>query len=515
MLRKATAIATLICVIAALPGCYSKHELTPKGLLEDPEYRIESVVTVDGRTIEFEKDGRRALVFEGDIVGFNLSGKPVRIPLSEVRSISVVKFHGGRTAVTILLLSAVTVTALVLKWKGDVNEAWQDGYNAGSDSESCPFLYSFDGSRFVFDGEPYGGAICEGLKRSDLCELEHLREVDGEYRLMLSNELDETQFTDQLELLVVDHPMNVRVIPDEQGGLHTVGLLEAPLSARDNRGNDWRKWLAGSDELFWESDLASRDPERASDLRDTLVLALRRPHEATSAKLVVSARNSVLSSQVLRDGTALRGDRIDEWYEALRMPAVREAYYRFFAREEVGILQVRVQVDGRWESRAEFDGCSPLVFEDRVVPIDLEGVQGDTLWIMLAPPAGFWELNRFAVDYTSDVGIEVTTVAAESAVSDDGRDLSLELASTDGRYFVMEDIGRSASLTFAAPAPAPECARTVFARVSGYYKMHIDACGAPQTDLLERLEFEPGYAVRFALAKHSEWRDSMIAGGAE
>src|ERR1019366_9241343 len=104
--------------------------------------------------------------------------------------------------------------------------------------QSCPFVYSWDGTRYVFDAEPYGGAIARGLEKDDYSELERLREQDGLYRLKITNEVDETQFTNLTELWVVDHPAGTRVAADVRGKLHTLAAPQAPLSAQDAAGHD-------------------------------------------------------------------------------------------------------------------------------------------------------------------------------------------------------------------------------------------------------------------------------------
>jgi hypothetical protein len=517
MLRRVVAIVTLVSMLAALPalpGCYSHHELTPMGVTEDPTYRIQSLVTNDGRSIYFETKARRAFVMDDEIVGFAITGEPVRIPLADVRAVKVVKHHEARTTLTVVTVSAVALTLVWFAWQSSVNEAWEDGHAAACGSSSCPLIYSFDGSNFVFDAEPYGNAICEALKRTDLCELQELRPIDGEYRLLISNELDETQFNDQVELVVVDHEPGVRVLPDERGGLHTIAAPVPPTSARDAAGEDWLKWLAGNDGLFWETDILSVDPERTADLRDTLVLSFSRPPGATGGRLVVSGRNTVYSSRTLRRGTALRGERVGEWYEELKSPETRKRVNDVFVREEVNFLKVRVRANGAWETRGLFNGSPPLVFEEFVVPLDLSGVEGDEVEIMLAPPAGFWELNSFAMDYGSNTELDRTVVAPKRAVSDDGRDVMPLIAETDAAYLVMEDVGMSAEVAFDVPPERLGRERTVFARASGYYEMHLDAEGPSDEETLARLEHEPDFIVRFALEGYHEQRAALLAANA-
>src|SRR5215470_10413722 len=104
--------------------------------------------------------------------------------------------------------------------------------------QSCPFVYSWDGEKYSFDAEPYGGAITKGLERDDYSELEHLRADHGVYRLLLTNEVDETQFTNLMELWVVDAPAGTRIVADEFGNLHPLMHPQPPVAAADRSGND-------------------------------------------------------------------------------------------------------------------------------------------------------------------------------------------------------------------------------------------------------------------------------------
>ncbi len=50
---------------------------------------------------------------------------------------------------------------------------------AAATKSSYLFIYSWDGEKYVFDGEPYGGAIMPALARTVWSELKHLKEERG------------------------------------------------------------------------------------------------------------------------------------------------------------------------------------------------------------------------------------------------------------------------------------------------------------------------------------------------
>jgi tetratricopeptide (TPR) repeat protein len=98
---------------------------------------------------------------------------------------------------------------------------------------SCPFLFTWNGSRFEFVTDFLGGGemgdwIAPGVfNQPDPDEYvrirgDQLRPRDGHYELRITNELEEAMFLDRVELVAIDHPQDVDVYPNE-------GLRSPPL----------------------------------------------------------------------------------------------------------------------------------------------------------------------------------------------------------------------------------------------------------------------------------------------
>lgn len=517
MTKKCIAMATLACFILLTFSCATTGRFVPPEEVQaEPQTWIEKVVTTDGDLIEFagyvvervvnQLDGSSskrfsgdgALIVEGSVVGVLEDGTRVAIPLEDISMVFVQKedrikglLYGCGIGSAVLL--GATVLFLALK-------------------ESCPFVYSFDGEHYVFDGEPYGGSICPALQRTDWCRLDHLAPVDGEYRLLLTNEVDETQYTDEMILVVVDHPAGVGVFPDACGVLHTVSAQDCVLSATDEHGSDLTAWFGENDDVYWSSDLRIADPADVACLVDTLYLTFPGSDDHREAALLVNGCSTVWASQMLRVVSELWGREAGAWHASLEPFAARAALDQWQRRECVYKLQVNVMTSEGWQRRAEIFGGGPFVSEDRAVPLDLEGVSGDSIRIMLTPPIGFWKLNWFAMGYTdSQDTVSVTELQAVSAVAHDGADICQELLAEDGLYYVSPEPGQMAELVFAAPPEDPELERTIFAQVSGYYDMHLDPDADPRPLEAARIFAQPHYIVRLAIDEYHAWRSRALA----
>ena len=494
MLKKTTTYITLVCFIITLYGCSSEQEVE-RASLEPTENRISAVVTTDGQLYNFPyrfSTSSYATLVDTIIVGYLKDGRRVEIPLSSVWRIYLTKNDPGKSIIgglAVIAGAAVVIFAI-----------------AAATKESCPFVYSYDGRQYVFDGEPYGGAICEGLKRTDWAQLEHLKPVDGEYRLLLTNEVDETQFTDELKLWIIDHRPECEVLLDANGKAYTVAQRIKPVRATDNRGKDQLLWLGENDLRSWESDLDTRNPNIAADLRDSIRLSFPKPEKARSAKLIVSGGTTLWGSQMLKRMIELRGEAIPVWYEEMKSLPARQMLDLWNLREELYHLLVRVRVGNQWQTRGEILGCGPFITEERVVPLDLQGVEGDSVDIMLTPAAGFWQLNSFAMDYSASMHVDVQEISAKGITGDEGEDLLEVLSATDGVNYAAPRLGQKATVVFPVPPEKTGSRRTIFAKASGYYEMHMNASGPPKTEMVNRIAMEPGFPTSFAIDEYLKWK---------
>ncbi len=493
-MKKTIACITLACFMATLPGCHTTQEVPRAELFLEEDLSIVEVVTYKGEQYVFKASsgGKYAALRDTTLVGVLESGSVVRIPISEVQRVYASKSNTGLTILAVLAIPVLLIAVIA------------------ATKESCPFVYSYDGQHYVFDGEPYGGAICDALERTDWCRLEYLKPVDGQYRLLLTNEVNETQYTDEFKLWVIDHRQGTEVVPDAEGNLYCVRIPAKPISALNGRGTDITPWIIEKDRLFWESDLRAKDPAKTSDRRDTILIKFPKPKGATKAKLVVNGSTTVWGSQMLKRMTELHGQDVPQWYEELKDPANQMILEVWNRREELYKLQVKVGTAGGWATRGILWGGGPFISEDRVVPLDLRQVEGDTLRILLAPPAGFWQLNSFAVDYSEETIPEHQEIAGSSMVGHDGADLAGILSATDKRYYVMPETGQKAALSFPAPPARPGYVRTVFAKVSGYYDLRAKAEGPPQAEVFRRISTEPGYPAGFALQEYMKMKSQLL-----
>ena len=269
----------------------------------------ESARTVPGRAIavsDADDDGDEDIflidgagvprLFRNDLGNSNLAAavelKALRTGSGKNNTFGIgarLELRAGDIHQTRVATSRVTHFGLGPHLKADVLRVeWPNGvpqtvYFPGTDQDvveqemlkgSCAFVYAWDGTgfRFLTDamwrsalGMPLGlmggasafapaGASQEYVRMPG----EALAPRDGRYILQLTEELWETAYADEVELLAVDHPDSVDVFVDERfvpPGPVTLRLFQvaqrmAPVSAVDERGNDVRPALRESDDVY-------------------------------------------------------------------------------------------------------------------------------------------------------------------------------------------------------------------------------------------------------------------------
>jgi hypothetical protein len=208
---------------------------------------------------------------------------------------------------------------------------------------------------------------------------------------------------------------------------------------------------------------------------------------------------------MIRAMTELRGGTVNEWYAHVdSVPAAADSIRAWAVREELYGLLVQVEEGSGWEVRGILSGSGPFLAAERVVALDLSGVQGDFVRIRLRPPRGFWALGYFAMDYSADQPLAVDTVAPRSATAF-GNSILQAISAADTLYHPMPNTGDRATVEFAAPTPARGRERTVILHSRGWYRLHLDATGPADTAMVRRVLHVPGAAVEYSASQYRQW----------
>lgn len=121
---------------------------------------------------------------------------------------------------------------------------------------SCPYLYTWDGSRFQFITDFLGGGELGHWEAPGVWNTpdpdeyvripgDRLRARNGRFELHVTNELEEVLYLDHLRLDVLTHPDGVEVYPNEglrsappPPAIYALRGRRAPVSVRDEHGHD-------------------------------------------------------------------------------------------------------------------------------------------------------------------------------------------------------------------------------------------------------------------------------------
>ena len=232
-----------------------------------------------------------------------------------------------------------------------------------------------------------------------------------------------------------------------------------------------------------------------------------KPAGATQVKLVANAATGLWGSYMIKKMVELRGRDVGAWYTAIdESQTARDALFAWEVREQLYALKIYVEEPTGWVVRGILPGTGPFISKDRIVPLDVSHVHGDQLRIRITPPAGFWALNSFNVDYTPDRPVSVEKIKPATAQDLQGQDVLPQLVAVDDRYYAMPNVGDTADLTFRAPPHRAGTDRAVFLHSRGYYKLHVSGTGDPDTKTLEAIENVPGSAARFAATQFGQWQ---------
>jgi tetratricopeptide (TPR) repeat protein len=236
--------------------------LTP-AWLADPGKLDLLAMTRSGQFRAFEKEGPPAHWVEVKMAGYKSNSGGIG---------SVVEFKAGNYYNKVIVTSSpvriftgdlTKLDVIRVTWPNAVVQNWIDKATDQQievrESErlasSCPFLYTWNGQRFVYVTDvlgvgPLGELAPDGTRvkpfPEEFVRLPHLvPDSQGDYVFQLTDEMREADFFDQVKLVAVDHPADQEIYANEiyannpeAPALYAVPDKRSPVSAVDDHGHD-------------------------------------------------------------------------------------------------------------------------------------------------------------------------------------------------------------------------------------------------------------------------------------
>lgn len=404
-----------------------------------------------------------------------------KIPLDDIKEIRIIQTDGAATLFTFIIGTAAVIVGFYILLVIII----------ALTKSSCPYVYSYDGEKFIFEGEIYGGAIASNLERDDFMPLPSIKPDNNSYVIRINNELKECQYTDLAELITVDHPEGTRVLLDKYGEPQIISSPTAPETALSYNGDDLTAVMSEKDHsIYFFND--------ENYLKNAVTMKFKKPDNALNGKLLLNAKNTLWFDYIFGDFLSKFGTSYNTWMtkQAKTDPALREQKMI----ENDFPLTAYIRKNGDWKLIDFLYTVGPLASRDFVLPVDLSGVE-DEFEIKIETGFMFWEIDYAAMDFAGNQELYVMKYAPVSAVDNDGTDRTGELVSSDGIYMVQEYAGLSTEVTYKTEPQKESLARTVFLHTRGYYELIRDFTGLP--DIIGLNKFKtPGYFSEYSRSEY-------------
>ncbi|MEP1032521.1 hypothetical protein [Ekhidna sp.] len=379
-----------------------------------------------------------------------------QISFTDIREIQIINKDTGRNIAAIIgsafvLFAFILIIAILTK-------------------SSCPYVYSFNGERMVFEGEIFGGALGKNVERIDYLPLPSIKSTDQEYRLQISNELKERQFTDMANLLVVSHPVGEQVLLDDRGIPRSIQNPVAPTEATSFQGKNLNDIIKERD----KNAFAFNEPNHTIG---GLTLKFDRPNDRNEANLILKTKNTLWFDYQVGELFKKFGGSFDEWMRKQSELEGAERIQRTIDRKIP--LFIYVKKNGEWELVDYINTIGPMAYRDLVIPIDLIDNTSTTVEVKIETGFMFWEVDYAAMSFESTNNFQTTYLKPSTAIGTGNIDFTAALASPDDQYMGQLSTGDVAELIFKQPPVPQGYEQTVFLCTKGYYELIRDYEGEP------------------------------------
>ena len=256
---------------------------------------------------------------------------------------------------------------------------------------SCPTFYASDSTgRPVLQAEGFSASIAPALEATDLDALYRSAPQGRTFTLHLTNEALETHVIRRADLLLAPRSEHGRVFvtPDRQFRQATTLTASSSCVAEDG---ECRVAVAAFD---------GRERSSAADARD---LGAREVIElefndapAGSLGLVVTARQSLMTTYLIYQALAYMGNNAARWLAAMRVNRDSTMQAEGILGRLLGTIEVSVRDNnGEWVAAGATGETGPIAADTKVIPLPRDAAR--PLRVRLRLTKGLWRLDWIAL----------------------------------------------------------------------------------------------------------------------
>jgi hypothetical protein len=122
-MKKCLSLILIVSILIYSYGCYSYKDVQKENL--NSEYKIDSLVLLDGKTIQFDLQGARYDSVNMEIVGLTRDNIYMKIPYDQVSYVNVKSFNASRTTLLIISFPAALLLILLISLLVDPPNIWE------------------------------------------------------------------------------------------------------------------------------------------------------------------------------------------------------------------------------------------------------------------------------------------------------------------------------------------------------------------------------------------------------
>ena len=326
---------------------------------------------------------------------------------------------------------------------------------------NCPQVYVDNNGSYNFESGLYSGAVYSSLERMDYLPLTSVPSDAHDISFKISNQKNEEQFINQVQLVQVNHLPGVKVLPDRHGNMFSYENIASPLSASTNKDDDIKNLLMQTDDKYYSFD-NNANKEGFSDL----ILSFDNPKGADKAKLIIHARNTYWGGLLHKEFINLFGGSFDKW--KAKQEKADPVKLQKWQTDQALPLMVYIKTATGWRFVDYFPLIGNTASRDMIMEINTADIKQKNIELKLETTYRFWDLDFAGIDYSTDQSFTKNIINPLSATKSDGTDQKEILINNDKKYTHLKD-DESISFLYSVPATNSNTVSSYFLASGGYY----------------------------------------------